>query len=110
MPKPSYTISTLRALRGAYPDCNFRLIIGGDNLERFASWRSPQEILSDYGLIVYPRPGISEEQVSKTLSEFVVKESDCIILRDVEMMDVSSTRIRTAIRKGEIPVELRRKL
>ena len=41
LPRPSYTINTLRALSAAYPSTDFRLVIGSDN----------------YPPIVYPRPG-----------------------------------------------------
>ena len=57
LPIPSYTYNTLAKLKEAYPDCDFRLIIGGDNWADFDRWRNPQEILDEFGLIVYPRPG-----------------------------------------------------
>ncbi len=56
LPRPSYTYNTLRALRDAYPDCTFRIIIGADNWRDFAAWRSGREIASEFGVIVYPRP------------------------------------------------------
>lgn len=57
MPRPSYTIDTLTYLKEKYPDKNFKLIIGGDNLAIFPKWKNSQNILEEFGLIVYPRPG-----------------------------------------------------
>lgn len=57
MPRPSYTIDTLRRLAEQHPDCRFRLIVGADNWQSFARWRNCRELIDDYGLTVYPRPG-----------------------------------------------------
>ena len=56
MPRPSYTIDTLKRLSTEFPEYNFKLIIGSDNWNVFNKWRSPEQIIEDYGVIVYPRP------------------------------------------------------
>ncbi|WP_412067135.1 nicotinate-nucleotide adenylyltransferase [Rubrivirga sp. IMCC43871] len=52
----SYTVDTLRQLAadGAGP---LALIIGGDSLAGFPSWREPQAIVDLARLVVYRRPG-----------------------------------------------------
>lgn len=87
LPQPTYTVTTLRALSSAWPDCLFRLIVGGDNLSAFKKWKNPEEILSNYGLIVYPRPGDSEWDPT-------LVPTGCIILNDVPLYQYSSTEIR----------------
>ncbi|MCM1310533.1 MAG: nicotinate (nicotinamide) nucleotide adenylyltransferase [Bacteroides sp.] len=57
MPRPSYTVNTLRRLAEKYPDRQFSLIIGADNWQIFSRWREPQAIISDFGITIYPRPG-----------------------------------------------------
>jgi nicotinate-nucleotide adenylyltransferase len=57
MPRPSYTINTMRALTERYPDINFRLIIGADNMLVFDRWKDSATLLERYRPIVYPRPG-----------------------------------------------------
>ncbi len=55
LPRPNYTASTLRALQAAYPDYEFTLIIGEDNLRIFTRWYDWQYILTTFRLFVYPR-------------------------------------------------------
>lgn len=57
LPKPSYTYHTLLALKEAYPDILFVLIIGGDNWLKFPYWYNSAEILKLAEIWVYPRPG-----------------------------------------------------
>ena len=55
MPRPSYTIDTLRRLAASNPGDSFRLVIGADNWECFDRWKDYREILRDFHPIVYPR-------------------------------------------------------
>lgn len=90
MPRPSYTINTLDLLKQRYPHKEFRLIIGSDNWNIFGKWKDHERILSDYGVIVYPRQGYPVENISVDGVEFV----------DAPMFTVSSTFIRDAVKNG----------
>ena len=68
LPRPSYTADTLAALRQAYPDRLFTLVIGADNWLAFKDWKKPDEILSHHRILVYPRPGYAVEAASLPLS------------------------------------------
>lgn len=57
LPRPSYTACTLAALRKAYPDRRFSLVIGADNWADFPNWRDGTDILSHHKVFVYPRQG-----------------------------------------------------
>ena len=91
LPIPSYTYKTLTELKQAYPDIDFRLIIGGDNWANFEKWKNPDEILSEFGIIVYPRPGESLMSVSENGKR---KTENVIILDAAPQMPISSTEIR----------------
>ena len=89
LPRPSYMVHTLKALRKAYPDRDFVLVIGADNWYRFPDWYQSEEILRHHRLLVYPRPG------------FPIDESQLptgVTLVDTPLLDISSTQIRDAIR------------
>ena len=55
LPRPSYTYHTLQALRKAYPNCEFSLIIGEDNWQCFSRWYRGKDIARETPIIVYPR-------------------------------------------------------
>ena len=55
LPRPSYTYHTLQALREAYPDHEFSLIIGEDNWQCFDRWYRGEDIARKTPIIVYPR-------------------------------------------------------
>lgn len=57
LPKPNYTILTLVHLQRRHPDKTFALIIGADNLALFHRWKSYEQILAHFPLVVYPRQG-----------------------------------------------------
>ncbi|MCD8395034.1 MAG: nicotinate-nucleotide adenylyltransferase [Bacteroidales bacterium] len=90
MPRPSYTIDTLRALRKRYPSKKFRLVIGRDNWEIFDRWKAYQEIIDDFGVIVYPRPGYPDTPI-------YVDNVDTV---RAPIIDLSSTFIRSGAEKG----------
>lgn len=90
MPRPSYTINTLKVLSKRYPQTRFKLIVGSDNWLNFDQWRDYEEILDNYGVIVYPRPG---RPVTNTLV-------DGMELVQSPAINLSSTFIRAAIEKG----------
>jgi nicotinate-nucleotide adenylyltransferase len=92
LPKPSYTIHTLVHLKEKHPDKDFKIIIGGDNLENFTKWKNYQQILNDYGLYVYRRPYAQ-------LSELDTHPNVTCI--EAPMLDISATFIRNCIKKKQ---------
>ncbi len=95
MEPPSYTIKTLDALKLREPENDFTLVIGADNLENMRRWRDYSRILSEYGVVVYPREGYDIEAIRKCLMDEC--SSFRIRILDAPEVDISST----AIREGE---------
>lgn len=91
MPRPSYMIDTLRALRKLHPDCDFCLLIGSDNYARFDKWKESESILTEFGLMVYPRPGFPLPERRDGNVRFI----------SAPEIEISSTFIRDAIEKGK---------
>lgn len=92
LPRPSYTVVTLAALREKYPDKDFVLIMGSDNLSGLRKWRNYEQILENYRILVYPRPAYSE-------GEFFNHPS--VTFTESPLMEISSTFIRSAIKAGK---------
>jgi nicotinate-nucleotide adenylyltransferase len=90
LPQPSYTINTLAYLKKKYPNYEFALIMGADNLENFHKWKNYKKIIKHYELYVYPRPDSSGGDLSKHKK---VKRVNA------PLMEISSTAIRQAIKE-----------
>lgn len=91
MPRPSYTINTLRYLAKRYPRHQFKLIIGSDNWKIFDQWKDSEEILSDFGVVIYPRPGYPVGTIYE----------DGVDVVTAPIADISSTFIRKALARGK---------
>lgn len=92
--QPNYTIDTLTYLEEKFPDYEFALIMGEDNLKSFHKWKNYELILENYSVYVYPR--ISE---GKTDTQF--KDHPKIHHVDAPIMELSSTLIRNSIKEGK---------
>lgn len=93
LPRPTYTANTLRALAKAYPEHEFTLIIGEDNLNIFNKWREYQYILDTYRIFVYPRRNIIS-QTSQQHEDILRKANNVKLLADAPYFDISSTELR----------------
>lgn len=89
LPQPSYTIDTLIYLEDKYPNREFVLIMGEDNLVGFQKWKNAEIILRDYKIVVYPRPGYNGG---------ALKNHPSVTMTDTPVMELSSTFVRTAIK------------
>jgi len=99
MAPPHYSIRTLDALRDREPENRFTLVIGADNLQSFRKWQHYGRILSEYGLVVYPRDGFDMYAlVNDLLSE---NSSYRIETIEAPLVNISSTHIREGLEKGE---------
>lgn len=102
LPKPSYTVDTLAHLREQYPEHQFALIMGEDNLRTFHKWKNYEVILERHQIYVCPRPITLAElnnEVAPTKSE--IHDHKNVIVTDSPMMQISSTIIRNNIQKGQ---------
>lgn len=102
LPRPSYTYHTLQALREAYLNIEFSLIIGEDNWEYFDRWYRSEDILRETPIIVYPRAG--SEKVSTNNNK--ISNGDCCQKKsktfvNSPLLPYSSTEIRHLIAEGE---------
>ena len=98
---PQYTIDTLDLLKRREPGNSFTLVIGSDNLARFKGWKQSERILTEYGIVVYPRPGYDSEEAVKKLRD-CPEGADFRIntLSDAPQVDISSTEIRKGLEEG----------
>ena len=92
LPRPSYTIDTLRELQKKHPQQQFVVIMGADSLANIEQWKEWQDILRNFEVYVYPRIGYNAEELcAKYSAKFI----------PAPIIEISSTFIRNALKEGK---------
>lgn len=94
LPQPNYTVNTLNHLHEKYPDYDFSLIMGEDNLKTLHKWKNYETILEHHEIYVYPRISSEEENIE-------LKSHPKVHCIDAPIVEISSTFIRNNIKKGK---------
>jgi nicotinate-nucleotide adenylyltransferase len=90
LPKPSYTIDTLTHLNEKFPQHQFVLILGSDNIDSLPKWKNYEVLLNNYEVYCYQRGGEAAPNFShKNIHIFSFPQ-----------MDISSTYIRKCVKEG----------
>ena len=92
LPQPNYTVHTLAHTVESYPDKEFCLIMGEDNLKSFHKWKNYETILAHHAIYVYPR--VSERSVPHQF-----KNHPKIHPIKAPIIELSSTMIRKGIKE-----------
>ena len=92
--KPNYTIDTINKLSEEFPDNQFTLIIGEDNLTNFHQWKDYTKILDLVNVFVYPR--IKKHDVDLEIANDVR-----IQILNAPKIQISSEKIRKEMKEGD---------
>ena len=92
LPQPSYTVDTLTYLKEKYPDREFALIMGGDNLATLHLWKNYELLLANYDIYVYNRPGTEQGELTT---------HPRVHIFEAPLLDISATYIRECLRSGK---------
>ena len=91
LPRPSYTIATLDALRQRHPAHDCVLLMGSDNLPGLPRWQESARLLAEVDSYVYPRPGFPSPDLAPVPRVQVIT---------APLLDISATYIRESLRQG----------
>ncbi|WP_348823898.1 nicotinate (nicotinamide) nucleotide adenylyltransferase [Flavobacterium aestuarii] len=92
--QPNFTVNTLIHLHEKYPDYEFSLIMGEDNLKTLHKWKNYEVILDNHDIYVYPRISSEEENLE-------LKSHPKVHIIDAPIVEISSTDIRQNIKLGK---------
>jgi nicotinate-nucleotide adenylyltransferase len=92
LPKPSYTINTLTYLTEKFPSNEFSVIMGSDSYQNLPEWKNHQQLLSNYSIYVYERPGFKPGNIY---------ENAKVNFLNAPLLEISSTYIRKIIKEGK---------
>ncbi|MFK6999455.1 nicotinate (nicotinamide) nucleotide adenylyltransferase [Flavobacterium oreochromis] len=93
LPQPNYTVNTLAYLQEKFPQHEFALIMGEDNLNSLHKWKNYEYILANHHIYVYPRlnSGKMDEQFTNHPKIHEV---------NAPVIELSSTFIRECIKNN----------
>jgi len=102
--KPNYTSKTLAHLMDKYPENDFSLIMGEDNLRNFHKWFNYEIILEKHSIYVYPRvltmleeKELNTQDIEK--ADLLKHHKNVVFCGEAPVMKVSSSFIRKAIKE-----------
>ncbi len=90
LPQPNYTANTLAYLQEKFPNNNFSLVMGADNLNSFHKWKNFEIIKQNHEIYVYPR--ITSE-IIESFNHNIISVHKI----DAPIVEISSTSIRKGI-------------
>ncbi len=106
-----YTVDTLSILKDKYPKADLFYIIGADTLMELHKWRTFEKVLKLCTFLVCPRSWHYAPAELTAERKRLEALGGCFVMLDMDVIDVSSTEVRSAIRNGEstplLPVQVR---
>jgi nicotinate-nucleotide adenylyltransferase len=91
LPSPSYSLTTIRALKDAFgAGHEWHFLIGADNWEIIRTWHRWEEVLEEVTFIVFPRGGRSLKDLPAG-----------VLSLDLPEMDLESRNVRQALSEGK---------
>ena len=113
-PGPTVTADTLQELRRELPDVSLCLILGMDALSRLDAWIDFERIPALAHIVVVERPGATAPPPNGAVARFLrARRRDdpgairtapagfVVHVRDVPVLDISATRVRSLRARGE---------
>jgi len=94
LPQPNYTVNTLAHLQEKFPQHEFALIMGEDNLNSLQKWKNYEVILQNHAIYVYPRLN-SGEIDSRFINHSKIHRVGAPVI------ELSSTFIRESIKNNK---------
>lgn len=93
LPKPLYTINTLRIIREKEVENEHILIMGADNFNDIERWHKWQELLNEFEVWVYPREGYKE--IEEKCKKYTSPQYNYRVkFLNAPLYNISSTEIR----------------
>lgn len=89
----SYTVDTVNAFRRRDQTAKLFLIVGGDSVSQFWSWKAPGDILSNASLAMYGRSGYEKPKSDRAAARVHHIQGP--------LLQISSTEIRRRIAGGK---------
>lgn len=97
----TYTYETLLELKSRYPEQEYYLIVGADNLFTMENWKCPEQIFENCKILAAVRGAKKIPDMEKQIAYLTEKYGAEISLLPIKHIDISSTMIREKIAANE---------
>ena len=97
LPQPNYTVNTLAHLKDKFPQHEFSLIMGEDNLKSLHKWKNYEYILENHDVYIYPRISATSFETEKNQLD----NHPRIFKINAPIVEISSTFIRENIKNNK---------
>ena len=96
----SYTCDTLMELKERYPNQEYYIIVGADNLFTMEDWKDIEKIFQNAKILAAVRGSKKKADMEEKMAELKEKYGADIRLLNVRHVDISSSAIRDKIAQG----------
>ena len=99
----SYTLDTVKAVQGEHPRSELCLLMGTDMFLTFHLWRDPEQLAKLCTLCAFGRSEADTEALLAPQREYLARTlgARTVTIALPRMVDISSTRLREMLAKGE---------
>jgi nicotinate-nucleotide adenylyltransferase len=109
-PGKSYSIDTIRYFREKFEDCLY-FILGRDAFVEIETWKNFQNLFSLCNFIIMVQPGLKQAfplpgalapafRYDQGASGWVHGSGNVVFLKEINFLDISSTKVRELVKKG----------
>ncbi len=97
----SYTIDTIKSLKGRYKEDDLYFIIGSDIIFQIEKWKDIQQLFKLCKFALVNRPGNELKEIDNKVEELSLKYNIFFERISSPFIDISSTDIRNRVRKKQ---------
>ncbi len=94
----SYTCDTVKDLKEKYPDVDFYFLIGTDILFSIENWKNIDWLFKEIKFLLALREGHDSKLIEKQLKHLVENRGADIVLREFDLVNISSSKIREQVK------------
>lgn len=96
----SYTCDTIMELKNRYPNQEYYLIVGADNLFTMENWKDSEVIFQNAKILTAVRGSKKRADMEEKIAELKEKYGADIAILNVRHVDISSSVIREKVAQG----------
>lgn len=97
---PSYTIDTLRAFQGDYPQAELHFVTGVDAILELPTWEEPEALLNIARFVAVARPGYPAGRFEAFRRSLAPALQDRVAYLEIPELGISSSDLRRRVREG----------